>query len=180
MKHTELCNFCLLAHKCALRIHGTGELQSFFSSFYSKDVGKCFLVLVFFPYTCLETLTFFFLLPIMRFTQCVDFCTQRVSEQYTCSVSRAVPVSTNCKLIFLLWSFFSESAWPHLSHKWSFLIRARTLWASNLIFADNSFSTTGVGWLVWCCLVFFFPFWSFCCREKVCLDGFISCGGAGF
>lgn len=92
----------------------------------------------------------------------------RESQSNTSSVSQAVPVPTNYKLIFLLSGFFfPESSWPHLSHKWSLLIRARTWWASNLIFADNSFSTSGICWLVWCSVcfglffeVFFFP--SFC------------------
>lgn len=86
--------------------------------------------------------------------------------------------------------FFPESSWPHLSHKWSLLIRARTWWASNLIFADNSFSTSGICWLVWCSVGFglflrcFFssplPVLEFLLQGKVCLDGFISCGEVGF
>lgn len=52
--------FWFPAHKCALRIHGAGQLQSFFSSFHS-DVGKCFPMLFFlFSYTCLETLDYSF------------------------------------------------------------------------------------------------------------------------
>lgn len=84
-------------------------------------------------------------------------------KQYTCSVSQAIPVSTNCKLIFLLSSFFPKLSWPHLSQKWSLLIRARTWWASNIIFADNSCSSSGVFWLVdlvfcWLGFVYFFLF----------------------
>lgn len=138
------------------------------------NVSSCW----FFPYTCLETLAFSFLSPIMIFTQYVDSCTQWVSEQYTCSGSWAIPVSTNCKLIFLLSSFFPELSWLHLSHKWS-LIRARAWWASNLIFTDNSFSTTGVGWFGF--VFFLFPSFlsGVSAAGKLCLDGFISCGEVG-
>lgn len=151
------------------------------------NVSSCWF---FFPYTCSETLGFSSRLPIVIFTRYVNSCTQWVSSStHVQDLKQSLFHKTANWFSFP--QVFSWVVLTHLSQKWSFLIRARTWWASNLIFADNSFSTSGVFWMAdlvfcWFGFVYFFLFFpllsflEFLLWGKVCLDRLISCGEVGF